>query len=219
MESFDCWLRDTFPHITDQHPPCPPSGVNLKEMEVIPLVRLCFYNMSTFSDTSSIYDHIIIDSLYSVMLAPIDKKGKPIGLTDILNIPYSYANFKNKTATYYRDDMIWYQNHLKSLLAISKRNHAEALVCFSYSTSLLRFGYITDNKIYLCDPSSYQSYELDSFFKCHTLNTPYGLYHSDKVPISDYDYWKHRRTILNWNTELQPRLTGHTPSNLIRLCK
>ena len=154
------------------------------------------------------------------MLAPVDKKGKPIGLTDVEDIPYSYANFKNKK------DMVFhgldsYQDGLKALLKISKRNHAEALVYLSNDAGFLHFGYIAGDKIYLCAPYRSQFFELDSLFKKHDLNTPYGLLHSDKVPVSTYEYWNFMKHIVNWNSTIdeRTRFTGHTPPEKIRLCK
>jgi hypothetical protein len=209
MESFDCWLRDTFPQMTNFESLCSPSDINLKEHEAIHLVRLCFYNMSNFNDTSSIYNHIIIDSLYCVMLAPVDKKGKPIGLTDVENTPYSYVNFKHtKNVT-----INSYQKGLNSLLKLSRRNHAEALVYLSYASGLMRFGYIANNKIYLCSRFNSQSFELDSSFKQSVLNTKYGIFHSDKIPVSEYEYWNKIRK------DDSSFFTGHTPPEKIRLCK
>ena len=125
MAHFNTWLRDSLPTKTEMPSWYTPTDINLQGKEVIPLVALNFYNMKSFDEKESIYNHIIIDSTLSVIFIVLDDERKPIGITDVAGDRYSYIDFTNKNdANAYQR---WDQK-VKALLRASKREEPEALV-------------------------------------------------------------------------------------------
>ena len=218
MESFNKWLVDTFPMKTDFPPPFAPSDINLMEQRVLPIISINYYNMERFDIDISIYDHLIIDSTLSVSLAVLDDKGKVIGLTDVEHEPYSYLDFNGlKRNNLYYDA---YYIPLKQLVKEVEKLKPDALL--HINAFIGGFGYEKDSKIFIFKNRRNGFVELDkeiknymlSLLKIHPDDNLRMIRFSDRLPqITTKEYWNS-----NGVKELSFRISGHTPSDKIRIC-
>ena len=212
MDRFNAWLVDTFPQKNELSSPYNPSEIDIRNHKVIPIVSLKYYNMGNFDMNDNIYDHLIIDSTKCIIMIPIDKKGKPMGITDIIGETYSYLSFTNK------EDMKLYQNWDKRINKFLKTCHKVKYDALVYIDDLGGFGYIMGGKVFLVRYNSRKVIELSQFIRsCCSYPVTFDL-----LRKTDYVYWSERYDEFfekNGLSKHAYRYTGNTPTNLIRICK
>jgi hypothetical protein len=158
MKEYDSWLVDTFP----QHaklwngsmltPMFSPSNIDIREYDDIHFVALNYYDMANYSEKDNIYDHIILDSTRCFLFVPLDHKGKPMGITEMVD-HYTYDSFTDKGNIDHRFLRHFYK-HLKSVLKISKKQNAEALVALlTIGSKYNDIGFVKDGRIFFCWPN------------------------------------------------------------------
>ena len=209
MAHFNTWLRDSLPTKTEMPSWYTPTDINLQNREVIPLVALNFYNMKNFDEKESIYNHIIIDSMLSVILIVLDEERKPIGITDVAGDRYSYIDFTNK------NDANAYQRwdkKVKEFLHVRRKEQPESLV---YLYKLIGgLGYIKNRKLYLIPPRKKNPEELEEYIKMCLQISKEFVTGSDRIIIPETikDFWS--QDII----PIEVRLTGNTPPEKMRIC-
>lgn len=206
MQDFNRWLQDTLPSLTSFAPLYSPSDIDIRHHDAIHFVSLNFYNMSEYDGKDNIYNHIIIDSTRCVVLAPVDKKGKLLGITDIGEC-YSYISFTNKNDINYR---IGYKS-LKTFLKRSKKYNPDALVWFSTPYEKYKRGFVKNGRIYFLNPNPT---DIDLFMR-QELSA-----YSDAKHIKTLDlihFPRYRESFNSIDSTIEKK-TGNTSSHEIRLC-
>lgn len=111
MEDYNKWLRDSFALVIKNNieshsrgiftrPYYSESKIDLKKEHAIYLLCICLFDMKDFSIGDNIYDHIIIDSMYTFTAAIVDHHLNWIGLTDN-DDKGSYMDFNDKGTFYF----------------------------------------------------------------------------------------------------------------------
>ena len=239
MAQFNTWLRDSLPTKTDLMPWYTPTDIHLQGKEVIPLVALNFYNMKKFDEKESIYNHIIIDSMLSVIFIVLDEEQKPIGITDVAGEPYSYIDFTNMNEM---NSFQQWEKRTKEYLQMYKVYSPDALLYLNYKV-IGGFGYVKKDTLYLyvhdVPKSLYKTTGLLGFIKKSNI---YVIPQKQKMPVELKKYIKKslkqdKDYINNYDWILKPKIekdlrnkeanvipfeirhTGNTPINLVRTCK
>ena len=211
MERLNKWLKDSLPTKTKWFlEPYTPSPIKLQEHDVIPFIALRYYNMGSFDEEESIYDHIIVDSTLSVIFVVLDEHQKAIGITDVAGEPYTYIDFTNKKDA---NSYLHWDRKVKKFLKVIRKQSVDALVYIEHIWGWL--GYIKNGRIYLLlqykrgKPVELQEYIEERMKRARDMVNKY-----DWIiwPESEIEYWN------SPDSSFRMRLTGNTPQEKIRIC-
>ena len=217
MKEYDKWLEDTFPKLVQKwdllpNPFYSPSGIDIREYDVIHFVVLNYYNMENYSEKDNIYDHIIMDSTRCLLLVPLDDMRKPMGITEF-GERYTYISFTNKDDVNYRC-MRKYKKYLKSFLKTARKHNAQALVALqTIGSKYDDIGFVKNDRIYFCWPDPV---ELNKVVQQDLKDGLYELIRGrDHIVLPEY-----REDITNGCVgPTRKTKTGHTEKRNLRICQ
>jgi hypothetical protein len=199
LDKFDKWLIDSLPVLRTFEPWYVPGNVNLQKENKVFALAVSLANTENYRFKDNIYDYLIIDSLRTFIAVCIDEKMNVTGITD-MDEPGTFYNLKNKFYDYCSKK---WKNVIKN---INKENPDLILYCEGW---WLDFLYIKDGKIYVYNYKKRKGQEfneyirgwrtgIDSVKKSNRMSVPYSKHFNDNRNIY--------------------RLTGHTPTDEVRIC-
>lgn len=214
MDAFDKWLVDTLYSKTTLEIWFKPSNIRLQEHDTEHIVRLIPYDMESYGINDNIYDHLIIDSVYSVSLIPLDKRKQPLGITDVQEEPYSFCSFDRKNMK--KDSYsIWFKKCIRKLLKTARKKNADALVQIEPLYNFTYYGYIKDRKLFMVSPRWRKPMELSIIANGLLEISPKRLQSSGRVlRPTDKEFWDSN----GMPSVRHLRRSGNTPKNEIRMC-
>ncbi|MDR0604704.1 MAG: hypothetical protein LBG80_10415 [Bacteroidales bacterium] len=206
LMKFDSFLINNMLRIIDSLPYCPyrPANIDLSKENKVFVLSIALANTEQYSFEDNIYDYLIIDSLRTFVIVCVDDKMNVKGFTDTEERG-TYIDIKDD---FFYPEKKQRRQIRKIIKNITKENPDLILFCDSWDGTFL---YIKDELIYLYHIKTGQSLEFNEHVrKCPDINM---------IRRSNFILWPlNKKLEVVDGHPIDYRLTGHTPSEEVRLC-
>lgn len=205
LNRFNVWLTDSLPILKSPlFIEYRAANIDLQKEKKIHILAVTFANTENYQYGNNIYNHIIIDSLRTFIVACVDDKMNLTGLTDISE----KGTFIDLKDDFYYPRKKRRHSIRQTLKNINKENPDLILFCDAFFSSFL---YVKNNLIYVYNISDGSKKELNEVVKeCTDINI---IRNSNKIVRPLTKRFK--------NTDFLSifyRKTGHTPPDEVRIC-
>lgn len=196
-----------------------PKYVDLKKENKVFFLSICLRDLDHFQSGDNIYDHIIVDSTRTFIVACLDDSLDIIGISDLDDkgsfesarewVQFHYAGSTGHFQPDMKTDKLYHKNFFRRLLGME----TDALLHFNHATPD-EYLYIKDGKIYVYK-NDFEDVEFQEYMEARYKI----LTRSEDLPLFARFYEFVHPQEREGRRGLSDRKTGNTPKSELRICK